>query len=97
MIPTHECKGRVESSAGASRPISTSPADSLPHAVTVPLHSAPQTQQTTIQSTKLFKLLYPTVSPSLSRLQILHPASADTGNIIVFGQPPSPSLPPALS
>lgn len=98
-IPTCDCKVRVQSSAGASWLISTSPEVFLPKADIIPLHSAPhpQTQWTMIQSIKVFKLQHPTIFSHLFRLKILHTASANIGNIILFGQPRSPSLPTALS
>lgn len=93
-----QSEGQI-SSAGAYWPISTLPADFLPKVDIMPLHSAPhsQTQWTMIQSIKVYKLQHPTTFLCLFRLKILHTASADIGNIVLFGQPRSPSQPTALS
>lgn len=97
-IPACITRVRVKSSAGAECPTSTSPADFLPKAGIIPSHSAPHAHplmhDSKYQSVQITASYY---FPHLFKHRILHKALADIGNMVLFGQPFSSSLPTAPS
>lgn len=94
-IPACVCRVRVKSSAVHSASLLPVLQVSFPGWYYTSTPS--QTHWPTVQSIKVFKLQHPTIFPTFSTTRFLHKASADIRNVVLFGQPCSPSLPTAPS